>query len=339
MRTSLKLLRRNGPIAVALASGMLLAAGASVFATSIGTDITATGDVTITSGGRVGTGSTGTHVTALADDSLFVEGQAEFDGIVWFDASLRASSTLFVDGNVQFNNQATTTASSGRFETRGDLLASSTLVIDGNSTLASADIGGAYTAGSGSGATVSAAGALSINGNFALNGYATATASTGRFETQNSLLASSTLVIDGNGTLGDAGTDTLTVNAGATFNHATSTHMTVSSHASTSAITVGGGSRVAGIITGFCDFGPLTTGATVVTATTTNVACNVQSGVGWAAGDAVWLTASSTTGAPSVIYGGIASTTSATRIGAVMYNVTAQTVNVPTSTFRYLIIR
>ena len=55
-------------------------------------------DLTVTSGTRVGSDASGGHITALADDSLFVEGQSEFDGIAWFDGSLRASSTLFATG-------------------------------------------------------------------------------------------------------------------------------------------------------------------------------------------------------------------------------------------------
>ena len=70
--------------------------------TTISTDITTDGDTTIGSGARVGTGSTGTHLTALADDSLFVEGQAEVDGTAWFDGILYASSTLNVTGASSF---------------------------------------------------------------------------------------------------------------------------------------------------------------------------------------------------------------------------------------------
>src|SRR3990172_5458025 len=55
-------------------------------------------DLTVTSGTRVGADASGGHVTALADDSLFVEGQSEFDGISLFDGSLRASSTLMATG-------------------------------------------------------------------------------------------------------------------------------------------------------------------------------------------------------------------------------------------------
>lgn len=51
------------------------------------TTLTAGTDLTVTSGARVGTGSTGTHLTALADDSLLVEGQSEYDGTAWFDGA------------------------------------------------------------------------------------------------------------------------------------------------------------------------------------------------------------------------------------------------------------
>lgn len=115
----------------ALFLGVALAVGASVWATSIGNDVTVTNalsvtgtsaltgavtttgaatvgtDLTVTSGARVGTGSTGTHLTALADDTLFVEGQAEFDGIVWFDASLQASSTALITGAATFYGNVT----------------------------------------------------------------------------------------------------------------------------------------------------------------------------------------------------------------------------------------
>lgn len=121
---------KNSPAlaAASLLVGVALAVGGTVFATAIGTDLTVTGvstltgavtasgaltvtgastltgavtassDISVTSGVRVGADATPGHLTALADDSLFVEGEAEYDGIVWFDGSLRASSTLLVTG-------------------------------------------------------------------------------------------------------------------------------------------------------------------------------------------------------------------------------------------------
>lgn len=83
-----------------VASGTLYIGGASTLVGAVSTTaaITVGTDATITSGARVGTGSSGGHITALANDSLFVEGESEFDGIAWFDDSLRASSTLMVTG-------------------------------------------------------------------------------------------------------------------------------------------------------------------------------------------------------------------------------------------------
>ena len=54
---------------------------------SVGTTaaVTVGTDLTVTSGARIGTGSTPDSFTALADDSLFVEGQLEVDGASRFD--------------------------------------------------------------------------------------------------------------------------------------------------------------------------------------------------------------------------------------------------------------
>lgn len=89
---------------------MVLAISASVWATTIGTNISGSGslssgttlsvgtDLNVSSGARIGSATDGTHITALADNTLLVVGQSEFDGIAWFDASLQASSTLLVTG-------------------------------------------------------------------------------------------------------------------------------------------------------------------------------------------------------------------------------------------------
>jgi len=77
---------------------MLIVVGVVSAATTISNAIIVGTDLTVTSGAQIGTGSTGDHITALADDSILVEGQSEFDGTAWFDGSLRASSTLLVTG-------------------------------------------------------------------------------------------------------------------------------------------------------------------------------------------------------------------------------------------------
>ncbi len=208
-----------------------MAVGGSVWATSIGTDLTVSGtatvdgastltgavtasaavtvgtDLTVTSGARVGTGSTADHLTALADDSLFVEGQAEYDGIAWFDESLRASSTVMTTG----------------------------------------------------------------------------------------------------------------------------------------AVTIGaGGTSFTNILYGFCDFGPIVASQSIVASTTGTVACTGQVPSGLAAGDKVWLTASTTASGVvggSVIYTGIASSTATTRIQAMVFNGTGAAWTVTTSTWQYFIIK
>lgn len=54
-------------------------------------------DLTATSGMRVGTGSTPDSFTALADDSLFVEGAGEIDGTLRVDGATALSAALTVD--------------------------------------------------------------------------------------------------------------------------------------------------------------------------------------------------------------------------------------------------
>ncbi|QQG45486.1 MAG: hypothetical protein HYW89_00915 [Candidatus Sungiibacteriota bacterium] len=103
----------------ALVLGATLAVGVSVWATTIGNNVsvggtlTSTGnvsanaDLSVTSGARIGADSDPGHITSLADDSFFVEGQAEFDGIVWFDGTLHASSTLLVGAAATFYGNVT----------------------------------------------------------------------------------------------------------------------------------------------------------------------------------------------------------------------------------------
>ncbi len=92
------LFKRKSFVSVALSvllSMLFVYVGVSA-STTISTDITTDGDTTMGSGARVGTGSTVTHFTALADDSLFVEGAVEVDGLTWADGGIvsNASSTM-----------------------------------------------------------------------------------------------------------------------------------------------------------------------------------------------------------------------------------------------------
>jgi len=116
-------------VGLALAFVALSASAASTISTNITTNgsltvdttstltgnVTAGADLTVTSGARIGTGSTGTNITALADDTLFVEGATEIDGITWSDggivsnASSTVNSTLTVSGVFQASSTAWTT--------------------------------------------------------------------------------------------------------------------------------------------------------------------------------------------------------------------------------------
>src|SRR3989338_8698823 len=114
-------------------------------------------DLTVTSGTRVGADASGGHITALADDSLFVEGQSEFDGTSWFDGSLRASSTLMVTGAATLY---------------------STLNVTGLTTLANAsttNISASNALWIGGNATTTSAGAITANGLATFLGGATTT--------------------------------------------------------------------------------------------------------------------------------------------------------------------
>ena len=101
-------------------------------------------DLTVTSGTRVGADASGGHITALANDSLFVEGESEFDGISWFDGSLRASTTLMATGAATLYSTLDVTGKTTLVN------ASSTmLTVSGNTYLATTTLssGGSLTLG------------------------------------------------------------------------------------------------------------------------------------------------------------------------------------------------
>lgn len=60
--------------------------------TTVGDPITVGTDLTVTSGARIGTGSSTTHFTVLGDDSLFIEGNLEVDGTAYFDGTASLST-------------------------------------------------------------------------------------------------------------------------------------------------------------------------------------------------------------------------------------------------------
>src|SRR3989338_7270537 len=101
-------------------------------------------DLTVTSGTRVGADASGGHISALADDSLFVEGESEFDGISWFDGSLRASTTLMATGAATLYSTLDVTGKTTLANT-----SSTMLTVSGNVYLATTTLtgGGSLTLG------------------------------------------------------------------------------------------------------------------------------------------------------------------------------------------------
>jgi hypothetical protein len=95
---------------------------------------------------------------------------------------------------------------------------------------------------------------------------------------------------------------------------------------------------------GFCDFGPIVASQTIAATSTGTVACTTNVPTGHASGDKVWLTASTTAigllaGSNNISYTGLASSTAAGRIQAMLYNGTGAAFTVTTSTWQYLIIK
>ncbi len=261
MRKKKKVTRKYNPYSFILAVflGMALAVGGSVWATSIGTNVSVSGtldatgnttlsaDMTVASGASVGTGSTGTHFTVLADDSFLVEGQSEFDGIAWFDDSLRASSTLLVTGaittygnvtlgdasgdtltvtgnSITYSNAGTTTIPSSsavswayatssaniplfRFDTSNTRVGISTTTP--GATFAVGGAGNIYALGGiGAGVATTTAGALETTG----AGLVAGAFNVGGAAAMNgALTVTGATTLNGNLTVGDAAADTLTI--------------------------------------------------------------------------------------------------------------------------------
>ncbi|MCX6785465.1 MAG: hypothetical protein NTZ18_01270 [Candidatus Komeilibacteria bacterium] len=108
----------------------LSAAGALAIGATNATSVVITpattlgGALTVTSGARIGTGSTPNDFSALASDSLFVEGKGEFDG------------TLRVDGAVTFTSSLNVTSG---------VILQSTLAVTGATTVSTFTEGGGVT--------------------------------------------------------------------------------------------------------------------------------------------------------------------------------------------------
>lgn len=353
---SLKNSRKAISIASAVAVGAALAVGMSVWATSVGTNVSVTGtltvtdtstltgavtasgavsvgtDLTVTSGARVGADqATLQHITALADDSLFVEGQAEFDGIVWFDGSLRASSTLLVTSAATFYSDVTlvnatsTNFAITTFATTSALRVSNDATIQGNTTLGT-----------------EAADTLTIN---ATSSFANNAGVLGSFFIGDT--SADVLTVTATSTLKNG----ITVEGGAAFIGAGGVSITntlqvtgATTHSGTTKMGTNG-TALTQVQSGTVHCGPLVDSQSIAATSTGVIACwDGLSNV--IAGDKVFLTATSTTisavaGAvgASVVYTGKASTTAANFIQAELMNLTNSAWTVATSSWYYLIIR
>lgn len=132
------------------------------------------------------------------------------------------------------------------------------------------------------------------------------------------------LTTKGNVTLGDTTGDTVTVDG---------------------TLKVGtNGTNITNLIHGFCDFGPIVASQTIAATSTGTVACTTQAPTGHALGDKIWLTASTTAiglanGSNNISYTGLASSTAAGRIQAMLYNGTGAAFTVTTSSWQYFIIK
>lgn len=180
---------------------------------------------------------------------------------------------------------------------------------------------------------------LSVSGTSTLTGNVTASGTlsvTGASTLTGAATLSSTLAVTGATTL----TGALTANGAVTLGDATSDAVNIEG-----TVNIGSsGTDFTNIIHGFCDFGPIVASQTIAASSTGSVACTSQAPSGHAAGDKVWLTASTT--APvganaynTIVFTGIASSTAAGRIQAMIYNGTGASFTVTTSSWQYFIIK
>lgn len=261
---------KNNPYSfiIALVLGVVLAVGGSVWATSVGTNISVTGTLTVSSGTASSSIATALGVGSTTPSVMFsVGGDGTSTGHGYFSGGVGIGL-------------ATTTG--GVLETTGAGL-----------------IGGV----------------LNVTGATQLN-------------------------------------STLTVSGNTSLQQATTTHFAVTAVASTTNLTANGtiklgalGTNFTNVMHGFCDFGPIVASQSIAATSTGTVACTTQAPTGHVAGDKVWLTASTTAtgtdpeGFGQVFYTGIASSTAAGRIQAMIHNDSGVAFTVTTSSWQYFIIR
>src|SRR3989338_9199413 len=213
-------------------------------------------DLTVTSGTRVGADASGGHITALADDSLFVEGQSEFDGTSWFDGSLRASSTLMATGAATLYSTLDVTSLAtflgGATTTILTLLNGETITnaTDGTIVLNAATTsmtGGTFSNGFLSTASSTVVGNLTVTGTFSPTQTAATsfTVGDGFGDSGVTISATGAISADGLATLaGGATTSILTLLNGEIISNATDGVIQLGGVASTTSITLLNGETI-----------------------------------------------------------------------------------------------
>lgn len=360
---------------LALVLGAMLAVGISVWATSVGTNVSVTGNLTVDSASAsssvtyalgVGTSTPAVQLSVggakgnatghgYFTGGLGVGAISTTAGRIVANVSLGVASTtpaqeLSVVGNGYFTSGlgvgiATTTA--GAIQNIGNALFgdASTDFVMYNSALHVFNNAGTSTIPS---ANANAWNIATSSANIPFVKYDTSNYRIGISTTSPAV----TLSVGGAGNiyaLGGIGAGTATTTAGA--------FETTGAGLIGGAFNVGGASQFNGtatfgangtavnsIIHGFCLFGPIAASQSIAATSTGTVACTTEAPTGLAAGDKIWLTASTTAHTAGVVglnyvYTGIASSTATNRIQAIILNVSGAAYTVTTSTWQYLIVK
>ncbi len=290
-----------------------------------------------------------------------------------FILALVLGVALAVGGSVWATSIGTNISVSGNLTTSGTSASSSVALALGVGTTTPSmmfSVGGAggtntghgyFTGGLGVGISTTTAGGLETTGDAALGGALSVTGIstlTGATTLSGAATLSSTLAVTGlstlsGGVLANNATSTITNLSmlTSTSTQATSSYLAVTSSASTTNFRANGtiqlgpnGSSITNVMHGFCSFGPLAAAQSIAATSTGTVACTTEAPTGLALGDKVWLTASTTasgvtTDGWSISYTGIASSTAAGRIQAMVYNGTGAAWTVTTSTWQFFIVK
>lgn len=305
--------------ALALILGVALATGVSVWATSIGSSISVSGNVTADGSVTASSASASSSIT-------YALGIGTSTPAMMFSVGGAAGNTAghaYFTGGVGIG-RATTTA--GGLETTGAGLIGGAFNVTGAATLNS---------------TLTVSGLATLSGGAVVNAASSTNVNLTMVNSTTTNATTTKLYLGTGGLFADSASSTI---RNLSMNAATSSAATTTSfYVDTSARFGTNGTSVSSIIHGFCSFGPQVVSQSVAATSTGAVQCTSEAPTGLAAGDKVWLTASSTAmnlnGAGSITYTGLASSTASNVIRALVYNGTGAAWTVTTSTWQYLIVK